>query len=202
MKTNKIIKSIQLVAVLGLLVCLAFALGINSSASGDTALAVGDTNLEYNKNTHIIVTLDGEAPAGSTKGIAVWNYNVSGELTLENASYLNFEEEDAYGVKYFATEGIPASELSEELTIAPVLKDGEGNVTIAGELVKRSAFGYVEERLGDNGLMGYQIDLYRDLVVYGTASEQVLGDGVAGPASGGPAQDIIRRSQDRGFCIP
>ena len=156
------------------LVCLA---GVCTTAAEEQAgLEVGQYNLEYNKNTHIIVTLEGEAPAGQEKGIAVWDYTVEGELTLANASFLNFDvETDAYGVEFYATQGIPAAALSEEYTIAPVTKDAEGNVAIAGELVKRSAFGYVVERLGDEGLKGYQVDLYRDLVVYGTSAEQVLG---------------------------
>ena len=160
------------------LVCLA---GVCVTAAEEqTGLEIGQYNLEYNKNTHIIVTLVGEAPAGQEKGIAVWDYTVEGELTLANASFLNFEvETDSKGVEYYATQGIPAAALSEEYTIAPVTKDAEGNVAIAGALVKRSAFGYVAERLGDEGLMGYQVDLYRDLVVYGTSAEQVLGDKVA-----------------------
>ena len=160
------------------LVCLA---GVCTTAAEEqTGLEIGQYNLEYNKNTQIIVTLVGEAPAGQEKGIAVWDYTVEGELTLANASFLNFEvETDSKGVEYYATQGIPAAALSEEYTIAPVTKDAEGNVAIAGALVKRSAFGYVAERLGDEGLMGYQVDLYRDLVVYGISAEQVLGDKVA-----------------------
>ncbi len=174
-------RSTKIAVAFMLLVSLVCLVGICSAATEEqTGLAVGKTNLEYNKNTHIIVTLEGEAPEGFEKGIAVWDYAVEGELTLANATFFNFDvETDAYGVEFYATQGIPAAALSEEYTIAPVTKDAEGNIAIAGELVKRSAFGYVEERLGDEGLMGYQVDLYRDLVVYGTSAEQVLGDKVA-----------------------
>ena len=174
-------RTLRMALVFALLVSLVLALGVYSSASEEqTELSVGLTNLEYNKDTHIIVTLNGEAPAGYEKGIAVWDYTVEGEKTLANASFFNFNmETDAKGVEFYATQGIPAAALSEEYTIAPVVMDGEGNVTVAGALVTRSAFGYVEERLGDEGLKGYQVDLYRDLVVYGTAAEQVLGDKVA-----------------------
>lgn len=174
MKTNKSIKLILAFALVFSLIC---AVGVISSAESNGALAIGKTNLRYSERTDIIVTVDGTAPDGYEKGIAVWDFDVAGELTLDNVSYYDFDEETVAGVEFFSTEGIAADELSEELTIAPVLKDGEGNITIAGESVKRSLIGYVAERLGDDGLKGYQVDLYRDLIVYGTAAEQVLGDG-------------------------
>lgn len=176
MKTNKNAK--RLILCFALVISLVCALGIFSSAN-EATLSIGGTNLRYSAHTDIIVTLEGAAPDGYEKGIAVWNFDVEGELTIANASYFNFNAETANGVEFFSTEGIAAAELSEEITIAPAIKDASGNISLAGEAVKRSLIGYVTERLAEDELQAYQIELYRDLVVYGTASEQVLGDGIA-----------------------
>lgn len=180
MKTKRFVKLVQVSLALTIVVALVCALGVYSYANdGAGVLSIGDTNLKYDTNTHIIVTVDGTAPDGYDKGIAVWSFDVD-EPTQENVSYFNFDKEfDANDVEFFSTEGIPASELSEVLYIAPATRDADGNAAVAGEIVTRSAFGYVTERLSEDKLAAYQIELYRDLVVYGTAAEQVLGDGVA-----------------------
>ena len=178
MKTNGFVNAKRIFSALAIVAVLVCALCVFASAN-DAALEVGNTNLKYDTYTHIIVTLNGEPADGALKGIAVWTPDVE-EPTAENVSYFNFvEETDPKGVKFFATRGIPASELSEIFYIAPAVRDANGNESVAGEMVAKSAFGYVEERLGDDNLKGYQVDIYRDLVVYGTAAEQVLGDKTA-----------------------
>lgn len=178
MKTNGFVNAKRIFSALAIVALLVCALCVFASAN-DAALEVGNTNLKYDTYTHIIVTLNGEPADGALKGIAVWTPDVE-EPTAENVSYFNFvEEADPKGVKFFATRGIPASELSETFYIAPAVRDANGNESVAGEMVAKSAFGYVEERLGDDNLKGYQVDIYRDLVVYGTAAEQVLGDKTA-----------------------
>jgi len=179
MKIRDFVNAKRIFSVLAVVLVLVCGISLSVAAEGESSLEVGTVNLKYSTNTHIIVTLNGEVAEGLEKGIAVWRFDVSGELTADNISYVTFDEEyDAKGVEFFPTFGIPASELSEKLAIAPAVKDAEGNVTLAGEIVKYSAFDYVEARLAGE-LKGYQVDLYRDLVVYGTASEQVLGDKVA-----------------------
>ena len=180
MKINGFVNVKRIFSALIITAVLVCGLSLFATAEEATSLEVGLTNLKYSTNTHIIVTLDGEVAEGYEKGIAVWNFDVEGELTLDNVSFTNFTKEyDPKGVEFFSTFGIPASELSESISIAPAVKDGEGNISIAGDIVKRSAFGYVESRLSDGNLKGYQIDLYRDLIVYGTVAEQVLGDKIA-----------------------
>lgn len=180
MKINGFLNAKRIFSALIIIAVLVCGLSMFTAAEETSSLEVGLTNLKYSTNTHIIVTLDGNAAAGYEKGIAVWNFDVEGELTLDNVSFTNFTKEyDSKGVEFFSTFGIPASELSESISIAPAVKDGEGNISIAGAIVKFSAFDYVESRLADGNLKGYQIDLYRDLVVYGTVAEQVLGDKVA-----------------------
>ncbi|MBQ8321223.1 MAG: hypothetical protein IJX92_02525 [Clostridia bacterium] len=178
MKTKRFVKLMQLLLAAVLTVCLLCAVGISSSATAENSLEVGGSNLEYSKYTHLIVTLDGTVQDGYTKGIAVWAPDVTGELSADNASFTNFTADyDSKGVEYYATQGIPASEMGKEYSIAPAVKDAEGNVTLAGEIVKRSITGYVMERLGDENLQSYQVDLYRKLIAYGTASEAVLDGG-------------------------
>ena len=180
MKINEFVSAKRIVSALVIATVIVCGLCLFSSAEGTASLEVGLTNLKYSTNTHIIVTLDGEVADDCEKGIAVWNYDVEGELTIDNVSFTNFNKEyDPKGVEFFSTFGIPASELSESISIAPAIKDGDGNITIAGGIVKCSAFDYVESRLDDGNLKSYQIDLYRDLIVYGTVAEQVLGDKIA-----------------------
>ena len=179
MKTNGFVNAKRILSVLAIAAVLVCALCVFATANDAASLEVGLTNLKYDSYTHIIVTLNGEAPEGATKGIAVWGIDVD-EPTADNVSYYNFvEETDPKGTKFFSTKGIPASELSVALYIAPAVKDDNGNIALAGEAVAKSAFAYVTERLAEDTLEGYQINLYRDLIVYGTAAEQVLGDKVA-----------------------
>ena len=173
-KTMKTLKKPKLLFAMLLLLVSLTAIGI--SAGAEEMLSIQYGNVAYNDMTQLAFTIKGEAPTGSTVGIAVWNSDVSGELTKDNASYFSFTAKTLDEMTYYLTKGIPAPEMSTRLTVAPCLKDENGTVTIAGGLVEYSIYDYVRDRLDDDKLTDVQTKLYTKLVYYGNSAEKVLGD--------------------------
>ena len=171
----KKIKTIKLIFTALLLIASLMAIGVSAGAE-DSTLSIQYGNVAYNEMTQLAFTVKGEAPAGSTIGIAVWKIDVTGEKTVDNASYFSFNAKTLEDKTYYLTKGIPAPEMSTRLTVAPCLKDAEGNITVAGALVEYSVYDYVKDRLDDENLTDVQTKLYTKLVYYGNSAEKVLGD--------------------------
>lgn len=168
-------KTKTLVTILSLLCILCAMLALGTSAEENT-LSIQYGNVAYNEMTQLAFTLKGTAPDGKSAGIAVWNSDVADEKTVNNASYFSFTAKELDGVTYYLTNGIPASEMSVQITVAPCLKDADGNVTIAGALINYSVYDYVRDRLDDDNLTAVQVKLYTRLVYYGNCAEKLLGD--------------------------
>ena len=118
-------KIFGLILALALLVCSVVAL----SASAEDSLAIEYANVAYNKMTQLAFTIKGTPAEGAEVGLAYWGYDVTGEKTLDNAT-VSFEKGNLDGKTYWLTPGIPASVMSEKVTVAPVTRDAEGKATI------------------------------------------------------------------------
>lgn len=153
--------------------CAVFAVGASAE---ENTLSIQYGNVAYNEMTQLAFTISGEAPTGSTIGIAVWNSDVEGEKTAASASYFSFDAKTLDEKTYYLTKGIAAPDMSTKITVAPALKDADGNVTVAGALVNYSIYDYVMDRLDDENLTEVQVKLYTKLVYYGNSAEKILGD--------------------------
>ena len=162
-------KIFGLILALALLVCSVVAL----SASAEDTLAIEYANVAYNKMTQLAFTIKGTPADGAEVGLAYWGYDVTGEKTLANAT-LTFENATLDGKTYWLTPGIPASVMSEKVTVAPVTRDAEGKVALAGALFEYSIYDYVKDRLVDDNVTDKQMKLYTNLVKYGNSAEKVI----------------------------
>ena len=162
-------KIFGLILALALLVCSVVAL----SASAEDTLAIEYANVAYNKMTQLAFTIKGTPADGAEVGLAYWGYDVTGEKTLANAT-LTFENATLDGKTYWLTPGIPASEMSKKVTVAPVTKNADGSVAIAGALFEYGIYDYVNDRLADNNVTDKQMKLYTNLVKYGNSAEKVI----------------------------
>lgn len=162
-------KIFGLILALALLVCSVVAL----SASAEDSLAIEYANVAYNKMTQLAFTIKGTPAEGAEVGLAYWGYDVTGEKTLANAT-VSFEKGNLDGKTYWLTPGIPASVMSEKVTVAPVTRDAEGKVALAGALFEYSIYDYVKDRLVDDNVTDKQMKLYTNLVKYGNSAEKVI----------------------------
>ena len=177
-----------------LLVCAILAVGITSFAETDTTLKIASGNLAYNEMTHITFTLSGTPADGLEAGIAVWDKDVT-EPNADNVSYFVFEKGSLEGVTYYKTKGIPASEMSAQITVAPATRtegdETNGSAAVAGDKVTYSIYDYIKSRLDDDGVTEAQLKLYTNVVTYGNYAEKVLNKTVTTPiliANGGYAE--------------
>ena len=162
-------KIFGLILALALLVCSVVAL----SASAEDSLAIEYANVAYNKMTQLAFTIKGTPAEGAEVGLAYWGYDVTAEKTIDNAT-VTFESGVLEGKTYWLTPGIPASKMSSKITIAPVTKDANGNVAIAGALFEYSIYDYVNDRLSDDNVTDAQMKLYTNLVKYGNSAEKII----------------------------
>lgn len=178
MKTNN--KLLAALLVFAMLTCT-FFVSVPTFAEDATELAEGElaidkANVAYNEMNQLAFTLKGTPAEGKEAGIAVWKSTVTGEKTLENASFINFEYGVLEGVTYWLTQGIAANEMSVKLTVAPCVRDIENpaNVAIAGDFFEYSIYDYVKDRLSDDNVTDVQMKLYYNLVKYGNQAEKVV----------------------------
>lgn len=169
-------KIFGLILALALLVCSVVAL----SASAEDSLAIEYANVAYNKMTQLAFTIKGTPAEGAEVGLAYWGYDVTGEKTLDNAT-VSFEKGNLDDKTYWLTPGIPASVMSEKVTVAPVTRDAEGKVALAGALFEYSIYDYVKDRLVDDNVTDKQMKLYTNLVKYGNSAEKVINGDVNMP---------------------
>lgn len=169
-------KIFGLILALALLVCSVVAL----SASAEDSLAIEYANVAYNKMTQLAFTIKGTPAEGAEVGLAYWGYDVTGEKTLANAT-VSFEKGNLDDKTYWLTPGIPASVMSEKVTVAPVTKDADGKVALAGALFEYSIYDYVKDRLVDDNVTDKQMKLYTNLVKYGNSAEKVINGDVNMP---------------------
>ena len=165
-------KIFGLILALALLVGATFAVASFGASAADT-LAIEYANVAYNKMTQLAFTIKGTPAEGAEVGLAYWDCTVTGEKTLDNAT-VTFESDELQGKTYWLTPGIPASEMSKKITVAPVTRDADGKVALAGALFEYSIYDYVKDRLSDDNVTNAQMKLYFNLVKYGNAAEKVL----------------------------
>ena len=177
MKNTKSFKLVVLVTVLSLVFCAMVGVG-SLAADGDAAIAVDQTNLAYNEMMHIAINLEVSETLGEgdTLGILIWDDTVTDALTAENATYKSFtEKEDANGVKYFTSHGIPAPKMADDIRIAGCIKDAEGNIRI-GTVLTYSIVDYLNDRIATEGITDAQLDLYEKTLAYGKAAGAVFAE--------------------------
>lgn len=178
MKTNN--KLLAALLVFAMLTCTFFVsiptFAEDATELAESELAIDKANVAYNEMNQLAFTLEGTPAEGKEAGIAVWKSTVTGEKTLENASFINFEFGVLEGVTYWLTQGIAANEMSVKLTVAPCVRDIENpaNVAIAGDFFEYSIYDYVKDRLSDDNVTDVQMKLYYNLVKYGNQAEKVV----------------------------
>ena len=172
-------KIFGLILALALLVGATFAVASLSASAADS-LAIEYANVAYNKMTQLAFTIKGTPAQGTEVGIAYWDFNVTGEKTLANAT-VTFESGELQGKTYWLTPGIPAPEMSKKITVAPVTRDANENVTLAGALYEYSIYDYVKDRLSDSNVTDAQMKLYYNLVKYGNSAEKVINNAITFP---------------------
>lgn len=177
MKNTKNLLKIMLVSAL--LVCAAALGGISAFAEADTTLSITTANVAYNENTHLAFTIEGSVADGNEIGLAVWDKDVA-EPNADNVSYYSFESYTLKGVTYYKTEGIPASEMSATIYVAPATRatGDDSTATVAGKIIDYSIYKYVNSRLAQDGLTDAQLKLYTNVVTYGNYAEKIINNSV------------------------
>jgi hypothetical protein len=176
MKNTKTFKLLVLVTVMSLI--FGAMVGINVNAEADAAVTVDSANVAYNEMMHLAIKLEVTGPLaeGATLGLIIWDGATEGELTVANASHVTFtEKEDANGVKYFTSHGIPAPEMGETFKVAGCIKDADGTVRI-GTVIEYSIYEYLNDRIATESISAEQRDLYEKTLAYGKAAGAVFAD--------------------------
>ena len=174
MKITKNTKIILLVTVLSLV--FGTIIGFNVSAEADAAVTVDSANVAYNEMMHLAINLEcNETLAeGDALGLIVWDASVEGEFTVENATYVTYEEKvDKGGMKYFTSQGIAAPEISDVYRIAGCIKSADGSVRV-GTILEYSIVEYLNDRIATEGITDAQRDLYVKTLAYGKAAGAIF----------------------------
>ena len=165
----KMKRIIVLALALLLIGCIA---GFTVSAEDAVPKAtIGMANVAYNDMMHVVFTVE-NVPAGAVAGIVMWD-NTATEYTMATKIYEDFTPQTDGGMTYYTTKGVAAKDIGTVYYFAACYKlDG---VTVIGDVRSYSVAKYAASRLDDDNVSAAQAELYNNILLYGLASDGVLG---------------------------
>lgn len=142
-------------------------LSVFAGADGDADARISKVNVEYRDKLHLAFRIETDGELDGTLGIGVYD----GDTRI----YESFTEKvDEGGAVYFAGHGVAASEITTEYKYIVLLKAEDGTVSEISEPLFYSVATYAEKRLTDSGVTEAQANLYRKLIAYGEAADEIF----------------------------
>ena len=191
MRNKKNVKIIAIALLCTLMIGAAIGIGISAETDKYDA-EIGMMNLAYNSEMNLALELTmaekpDESNAGGKLGLGVWPAGTAREkMTAENAIWINTDVEEGtviYGatsdepvkknIYYALSQGIAAKDIKTEYTFAAVIVRADESLYI-GEIETASVYGYLKARLETPGITDKQETLYRAVLAYGDAANELL----------------------------
>ena len=156
--------------ICALVLCIAAVfctLSVFAGADGDAGARISKVNVEYREKLHLAFRIEADGDLDGTLGIGVYD----GEERI----YESFTEKmDEGGAVYYAGHGVAAAQITTEYKYVVLLKAADGTVSEISEPLSYSVATYAEKRLTDAGITEAQANLYRKLIAYGEAADEIF----------------------------